>query len=555
MIAPPPDNADSAQTPVVGRHRNLLGRTALVSVLTLLSRIAGFARESLTAALFGDASRISDALVSAWRVPNFFRALMAEGAIATAVQTNLTRVDHEHGEEAGRAFFRAMVRVVASVSALACVAGLALAWLAPANAEGSWLGRDPTLVREFLARMLPFVVLVCVSAVLAGALNVRGVFFAPNAAPVAMNIGWIIALVAIGGAHGWVAGPGTFTAFARELSMARWITAYVLVAGLLLVFVPVPALRGAGLAGGTSPLLRSAARARAWTALRESVPQAIGVSAHQCGSLFAGWMALVALPQGATSLLYYATRLQQLPLSLVAAAATNAVFPALAALASSRDSLALRELHARTQRAIAFVSIPASLGLFAFAEPILSVCFEHGAFGAAGVERSVWALRALALSIVPVGAAGLVARALYALGEVRAVVRAAVIVLAIYAGLGWLLAAPLGLDIAGFTIGGCVAAWVHVVLLATELRRRTGGRRARLPVGWGMLVAGSALVANGGAWFLHRSIATDRGATLPLALCIFLAVAGYAALCAALDVEEWRAVRERVSGRRGTSVD
>ena len=77
---------------VVGRHKNLVRRTALVSLLTLASRIIGFARESLSASIFGDRSPINDAFVTAWRVPNLFRGLMGEGAITTAMQGSMTRV-------------------------------------------------------------------------------------------------------------------------------------------------------------------------------------------------------------------------------------------------------------------------------------------------------------------------------------------------------------------------------------------------------------------------------------------------------------------------------
>lgn len=541
----------ATEVDVLERHRGLFSRTALISVLTLLSRLAGFVRESLTAALFGDASRVSDALVSAWRVPNLFRALMAEGAIATAVQTSLTRADHEGGDAAGRAFFRAMLRLVVLASGAACLVALVIAWCVPDVAPGSgwaWLGRDPALVRELFTRMLPFIALVCVSAVLGGALNVRGVFFAPNLAPVAMNLGWIGALAAIGATHGWYAAGGEGALLERELSMARWLAGYVLVAGAILVLVPLPALGRAGLLARVEPASRAQARVRAREALWASVPQALGVSAHQCGSLITGWMALVMLPQGASSLLYYVARLQQLPLSLVAAAATNAVFPALAALGGRRDDPRLHELHARTQRAIAFVSIPASLGLFAFAEPILSVCFEHGAFGAAGVERAAWALRALALAIFPVGAAGLMARALYAVGDVRAPVRAAWIVLLVYVGVGFALARGCSLDLAGLAWGGCAAAWVHVACLAPAIRRRIPGPAAERTLRWSCEVVGAALAAVGGAWSVHRLLVSSRSSTLGLAICIFLAAATYALICARLGVDEWRAALARLRG-------
>src|SRR5690349_8236776 len=107
---------------VVGRHERLVLRTLLVSSLTLSSRLIGFARESLSAFLFGDASPVNDAFVTAWRVPNLFRSLLGEGAMTTALQTTLTRADAEGGNEAGRRLFLAIVRFLGSLLLVLCAA-------------------------------------------------------------------------------------------------------------------------------------------------------------------------------------------------------------------------------------------------------------------------------------------------------------------------------------------------------------------------------------------------------------------------------------------------
>ena len=94
---------DSPTAHVVARHGRLVRRTALVSALTLVSRVLGFVREMIAAALFGDRSGIYDAFITAWRIPNLFRRFLGEGAIATSFQTALTEVDADHGDDAGRA--------------------------------------------------------------------------------------------------------------------------------------------------------------------------------------------------------------------------------------------------------------------------------------------------------------------------------------------------------------------------------------------------------------------------------------------------------------------
>ena len=85
---------------IVGRHRRLGARTILISSLTLASRLLGYAREFLAALLFGDTSPIYDAFVTAWRMPNLFRRLLGEGAVATSLQTALTEVLPDEAREA-----------------------------------------------------------------------------------------------------------------------------------------------------------------------------------------------------------------------------------------------------------------------------------------------------------------------------------------------------------------------------------------------------------------------------------------------------------------------
>src|SRR4029079_2990298 len=150
----------AARVDVVARHGGLVGRTALVSALTLASRIIGFARESLAAAIFGDASAVNDAFVTAWRVPNLFRSLLGEGAMSTGLQTARPKVDAEGSDEAGRRLFLAIARIVGSLLIVLCgVLMLVVYWLPDRMpfTDFAWLGDHPALVRELTVRMLPFV--------------------------------------------------------------------------------------------------------------------------------------------------------------------------------------------------------------------------------------------------------------------------------------------------------------------------------------------------------------------------------------------------------------
>ena len=141
---------------LVGRHRGLFGRTALVSGLTLVSRVLGYVREMISAALFGDRSAVYDAFITAWRVPNLFRRFLGEGALGTSFQTALTEVDGNHGEETGRRLFLDTLRLATLILVGLCLVVMGLARLVPDEMPFTgwrWLGADPEPVRDLVGRL------------------------------------------------------------------------------------------------------------------------------------------------------------------------------------------------------------------------------------------------------------------------------------------------------------------------------------------------------------------------------------------------------------------
>jgi putative peptidoglycan lipid II flippase len=557
LTSPEPESGADHEG-VLSRHVRLVSRTVLVSGLTLVSRLLGFLRETLAAALFGDSSAVFDAFVTAWRVPNLFRRFLGEGALATALQTRLTEIDADHGDAAGRLLFLRTVSLASGLSVVVCAVAMLVVASLPDVMPGTgwrWLGADPEPVRELTVQLLPFVVLICVSALVGGALNVRGHFALPSLAPAAMNLVWIATLCVLAmraGLFGSEDGASRGAAGLEEqLEMARFLAWGVLVAGLVQLAIQVPALSRFGLLrrGGSErrPTMKGGAvRTGAWEVLRRSAPLALGAAVYQINVLVDGLMAEGLLPDGGPTAHYLGNRVQQFPLALIAVAATSAVFPALKALGHARKGGELRELHDRTQLAVAFLALAATAGLLVLARPIASALFQHGEYGAEGIERIAAVLRMLALALLPAGAVGLTSRAYYACGDFRTPVLVSVAMLVLNVGLNALFVIGREMDADGLALATAISSWGNLALLLPGLRGRLG-----LPAStqrWVRRLAPlvvAAVATGAAAWGVHAGLAARVPG--PLALLAAIAAGGVAHFgsAALLRVPELRALRLR----------
>lgn len=548
----PSDPAEAGGVNLTKRHERLARRTLLVSLLTLVSRILGYAREILSAALFGDKSAVYDAFITAWRVPNLFRRFLGEGALSTSFQTALTRVDGDHGEAQGRRLFldtaRLLVGLLIGLTALV----MGLVSLAPDQMPltgWAWLGADPAPVRELTVRLMPFVIAVCLAALVGGALQVRG-RFAPTAwAPAVLNLVWIGCLVAIWYGYGF-GEPGVIDDV-RELEMARWLGWGVLAAGVAQLVVQVPALRQAGFLGPAPPKLEGGPSS--WGVLKASAPLALGAAVYQINVMLDGLMAEGLLPDGGPTLHYYANRVQQFPMALVAVAATSAVFPALQAHGHQGDHRAVRDLHDRTHRAIAFVALPASVGLFLLSRQVIAASFEHGAFGAEGVARATAGLRMLCLAILPAGAVGLVARTYYALGDFRTPVRISIAMLVLNVGLNLVFVRLAGMDVDGLALATALTSWGSLILLLPGLHKKLHLPRCQTSFVGPLARMVLAAAVSGAASLGAEALLVDLlGRALALLSAIGVGVVTYAVMAHSLRVPEAEAVRRRLTRRRST---
>lgn len=350
-----------------------------VSTGTLASRLLGFARDSLIAALLGTGA-VADAFLAAFQLVNVVRRLLSEGALNAALIPAWLRVRDRDGEAAAAAFAG---RVLGTVSAGLIAISIAIAVLMPLVimiiAPGFVGSATLDLAIQNARLMLPYLAFAGPVTVLMGLLNAQGRFALTAFSPLLFNIALIAAIAALLLWHA----DATFA--------ARMLAAIVGIAGLLQVLML--SQRSARLA---TPLGASFGKEmRGFFA--KAIPGMIASSGPQW-LMVAGAVIASATP-AAVSWLYFANRLIELPLGIVGVAVGTVLVPELTRAVSSGDRDAVAHAESRALELATGLALPATLGLIVLAEPIVRMLFEHGAFGAEDSAATARALMWLALGL------------------------------------------------------------------------------------------------------------------------------------------------------------
>jgi putative peptidoglycan lipid II flippase len=508
-----------------------------VGTATLASRLLGFARDVGIAAVLG-AGVFSDAFFAVLQVTNFFRRLLAEGALNAAFVPLWLRIKETKGHDSAYHFFRRVfVAMLLAVAALAAI-GLLFASEAIDLLAPGFEGERRALAAEYLRIAAPYVALAGVVAIIAALLNAERRIGAPALGVVAFNAVLLLALAGIG-AFG-VSEPaavGALLAYAIVLAGA----AQFAVTGIGFLRLR-RSIAPSGQAGTSSP---PEARERHGTArpflsaderrfFALAVPGLVAAGVPQL-KLIAGAM-IASSSQAAVSWLYYANRLYELPLGVVSLAIAAVLVPAIAASVRKTEGAGSASAQSRGLEIALGLALPSALAFAVLAQPIASGLFERGAFG----PRDTAAVAA-ALATICAGLPG------HALEKVFGAVSFAhedtrTPMLAALAGLATAVVASLALfphyGHVGVAAAIAISGWVGATLLGTILRRRGWLRldrdaARRLPrivlatavMGIAVFIA-YALLAS---WF-HAS-----GSSMRLALLALLVAIGLGSYVASLE--------------------
>ena len=425
------------------------------------------------ASTFG-ASAMTDAFNVAFRIPNLFRRLFAEGAFSQAFVPVLAATKATEGEAATRLLLDRVASLLLAVLLLTCILGVAgapvLVWV-----MASGLQKDPRSFEAavFMTRwMFPYIGFMSLVALSACVLNTWKRFAVPAATPVLLNLSMIAAA--------WFGAPW-FKSLGIEPIYA--MGAGVVAGGALQLAVQIPALLRLGMLpriglGPASLKLASQDPATRKVA-RLMLPALLGVSVAQI-SLLINTQIASHLQAGSVSWLTYADRLMEFPTALLGVALGVVLMPQLAGARAANDNARYSAMLDWGLRLVVLLAVPSAVALLTFAQPLVATLYHYGAFSPTDVQQTTHALMGYGLGLLGLVAIKVLAPGFYASQDIRTPVRIAIVVLVITQALNLVLVPYF--QHAGLALAIGLGALINASWLLVGLIRR--GSYQPLP-GWG----------------------------------------------------------------------
>ncbi|MEQ1725516.1 MAG: murein biosynthesis integral membrane protein MurJ [Sphingopyxis sp.] len=469
----------------------LVRSVSTIGSLTLVSRFMGMARDIFFARYVG-AGMAADAFLIAWRLPNLFRALFAEGALAAVFVPMFNRRMAE-GEAAeagtGLAAAQAFAGQILSVLVPFMIAFTAILMLLAGPIvmamTGGFADASPEkylLTRHFAVIMFPYLGLISIVSLLGGVLNSLHRFWVNAAAPILLNLALIIALM-------FFHGP-------RAQDTAQTQAIAVTIAGVVQLAWLVYSTHRAGVSLKLAwPKLTPDVK----TMLMLMAPAAIGQGAIQINILVSTSLAARFLSEGAPSWLYYADRLNQLPLGIIGIGVGTAILPMLSRQIASDNVRAANHTQNRAIELAMFLALPAAAALVCAGEPIIRGLLQHGIFTSNDTRATAAVLGAFALGIPAYVLIKVLTPGFYARQDTKTPVRLALVSMLVNLVGNLILIWPLGP--VGVGIATAIAAWVNVVLLYAVLHRRGHLRMERALIGKLLRILLAAAAMGAALWY------------------------------------------------------
>jgi putative peptidoglycan lipid II flippase len=442
-----------------------------IAFLTVISRVFGMIRDMAFSHFFG-LSGMMDVWAIAFMIPNLSRRIFGEGAAASSlipVYSEELRRDPKGSAELARTVATVIFVILAGI----VIIGEVLIWLYCQISDPIPNTRRMMIL---IAIMLPYMCLICLAAILSGLLNSHNHFAMPAAAPIALNLVIIGALV--------ISGWGLNMIPEQQVYL---LAAAVLLAGILQLVMQMIPLAKYGVTLRPAWQVRTDAFKRVMLLM---TPMILGLAVTQLNTLSDGviakWLSgseqkgltlmlfgkevLYPVREGAVASLYFSQRLYQFPLGVLGISLATAIFPILSVAAANKDEPLLAQTIRQGIAAAFFVALPATVGLMLVSRPLVAVLYEHGQFSPEDTKQVQMVLIFYTFGLCGYFLQQLLTRAFYSLKDSKWPARTAVIAVVVNVVLNLVLIWPLG--VSGLALATSACSYLQVGILLFLLHRQ-----------------------------------------------------------------------------------
>jgi putative peptidoglycan lipid II flippase len=511
----------------------------MIGFLTFLSRVTGYIRDMVMAYFFG-ATAFTDAFWIAFRIPNLLRRLFAEGSLTISFIPVFTEtLEKKNKEDAKRVsdiVFSLLFTITIIISLLGIIFSPYIVKLFAYGFDKETFDLSVALNRI----MFPYIFFISLTALSMGVLNSLRHFFAPAFSPVLLNVSMILAIFVL------------FRSFDLPIFSAA---AGVILGGVLQLLIQLPFLRAKGFLFSFTTHFRNPAVKRIGLLL---VPQLFGLAVYNLNLIVSSQYASF-MPAGTISYLYFAERLTEFPLGIIAVSIATVLLPSLSSYISRGDYEKFHETYTFTLKLMLFILIPALAGLIALRIPICNLLYQRGEFTYEATLFTSQTLFGYCLGLWAVGGLRVTAPAFYAMQDTKTPVVVAFFAFLLNAALGYVLGFTLKLEHTGLALANSASSVFNFLTLIYLLERRTGDLKAKTIVYFCIKMVVISAVMAGAAWWVSTyadwtgsAFSVKKIAVLALSICAAGAV--LVILSKALRIEEagflFNMLRRKMRGGR-----
>ena len=382
--------------------KQILKSASIITLVTIISRVLGYLRDQRIVLLLGT-SLAADSFVLAYRIPNLFRRLVGEGSMTASFIPVFTTWMREKSKEDVWDFANKLFWTLALVAAVITVLGIVFSPSVVKAFTFSSGGTDWTQAVELNRIIFPYIFFISLAALAMGILNCFHIFGLPAATPVFLNLSIILFSMSF-----------VWHYFQKP---AIALAVGVLVGGALQFLVQVPQLVRKGMRFDFG-ISFSHPGIKAVAALM--IPRFFGIGIGQINFFVDTYFANAAImPRGSLTALYVADRVMELVLGGYAIAVATAILPMMSHQAAANDYSGLKKTLTFSVRIVAFITIPAALGLMILREPIIRVLFQHGLFVAESTKLTARALLYYAVGLPALATVKLIVPAFYSTKDTK----------------------------------------------------------------------------------------------------------------------------------------